>query len=121
MNEDIFVAAQTVCAPQEHEKDVLRLLCETSEKELEGRLKRGVSKVDCAAAFTCAAAWTAAAMLESVRCAGEELSSLRAGELQVTALGVNERSERAEMLRRQARRLMEPYTESDFFFRGVCG
>lgn len=121
MKEDIFDTAQTICAPTAEEESVLRTLCEACEKELEGKLKRGVSKESCAAAFTCAAAWLAAAMLESVRCAGEEISSLRAGDLSVTTGGVSERNERAELLRRQARRLMEPYTADDFFFCGVRG
>lgn len=121
MKEDIFITAQSICAPDEKEQSLLRLLCESSEKELEGKLKRGVSKNDCAAAFTCAAAWMAAAMLENIRCAGEEFSSLRAGDLSITAAGAAERSERAELLRRQARRLMEPYSEDAFCFCGVEG
>lgn len=121
MKEDIFITARTICAPAEEEISLLRLLCESGERELEGRLRRGVSKEDCAAAFTCAAAWLAAAALENLRCAGEELSSLRAGDISVTAAGAAERSGRAELLRRQAKRLMEPYCEDEFFFCGVEG
>ncbi len=121
MKEDIFITAKTICAPAESELSVLRLLCESGERELEGRLRRGVSKEDCAAAFTCAAAWLAAASLENIRCAGEELSSLRAGDMSVTAATAGERYERAQLLRRQAKRLMEPYSEDDFCFCGVQG
>ncbi len=121
MKEDIFVTAQSICAPAAQEQSLLRLLCESSEKELEGKLRRGVSKDDCAAAFTCAAAWLAAAGLENIRCAGEDIASLRAGDMSVTAATAGERSERAQLLRRQARRLMEPYSEDTFFFCGVEG
>ncbi len=122
MKEDIFDTAQTICAPAAEEENILRLLCETSEKELEAKLKAGVSKESCASAFTCAAAWLAAATLESIRCAaGEDISSLRAGDLSVTTASVSERTARAQLLRRQAKRLMEPYTADDFFFCGVRG
>ena len=121
MTEDIFITAKTICAPDAQEQSVLRLLCQTSEKDLERKLKSGISKADCAGAFTCAAAWLAAAALENIRCAGEGISSLRAGDMSLTAATASERCERAEVLSRGARRLMEPYCEDSFFFCGVQG
>ena len=121
MREDIFAAASALCKSAETERELLRTLCDARALELERLLRAGLSVDDCAAAFTCAAGWLAAADLEDIRCAAEELSSARAGDMSVTAAGANERRERTALLRRQARRLMEPYCTDGFFFCGVQG
>ena len=62
----------------------------------------------------------AAAALESARAGGEELSSLRAGDLTVTKRSSDEGSKRLSLLREQAWALMRPYTtDGGFCFRGV--
>lgn len=121
MREDIFAAAAALSKPAQTEGELLRTLCDARALELERQLRAEVSANDCAAAFTCAAGWLAAADLEDIRCAAEELSSARAGDMSVTVAGAGERSERTALLRRQARRLMEPYCTDGFFFCGVRG
>ena len=106
MREDIFAAAAALSKPAQAEGELLRTLCDARALELERQLRAEVSANDCAAAFTCAA---------------EELSSARAGDMSVTVVGAGERSERTALLRRQARRLMEPYCTDGFFFCGVRG
>ena len=64
--------------------------------------------------------WLAAAALESARAGGEEVSSLRAGDLTVTKRSSDEGSKRLSLLREQAWALMRPYTtDGGFCFRGV--
>lgn len=121
MREDIFAAASALVKPAQTECELLRTLCDARALELERQLRAQVSKDDCAATFICAAGWLAAADLEDVRCAAEELSSVRAGDMIVTAASASERRERTALLRRQASRLMEPYCEGGFFFCGVQG
>ena len=76
----------------------------------------------CESAFICAAAFLAAAALESARAGGEELSSLRAGDLTVTKRASGESGRRLETLCAQARMLMRPYTkDGSFCFFGVQG
>ena len=63
-----------------------------------------------------------AAALESARAGGEELSSLRAGDLTVTKRASGESGRRLEALCAQARMLMRPYTkDGSFCFFGVQG
>ena len=63
-----------------------------------------------------------AAALEGARAGGEELSSLRAGDLTVTKRASGESGRRLEALCEQARMLMQPYTkDGSFCFFGVQG
>ena len=118
MMEEITAIASELSHATQAEEAVLTKLCAAACGEIEGKLREGISKEDCEGAFTCAAAWMAAAALASARASGEDVSSLRAGELSVTKRSGAE----YERLRRQAWELMAPYVrDSGFCFRGVCG
>ena len=118
MFEEITAIAAELSHATQAEENVLDKLCAAACGEIEGKLREGISKEDCAGAFTCAAAWLAAAALASARSSGEDVSSLRAGNLSVTKRSGAE----YERLRKQAWELMAPYVkDSGFCFRGVRG
>ena len=118
MLEEITAIASELSHATQAEENVLDKLCAAACQELDGKLREGISKEDCEGAFTCAAAWLAAAALASARLSGEDVSSLRAGDLSVTKRSAAE----YERLRRQAWELMAPYVkDSGFCFRGVRG
>ena len=118
MFEEITSIASELSHATAEEAGVLDKLCAAACQELAGKLREGISKEDCRGAFTCAAAWLAAAALASARSSGEDVASLRAGDLSVTKRG----SAEYERLRRQAWELMAPYVkDSGFCFRGVRG
>ena len=122
MSEQIFSIACALSKADESEKSMLRMICTAQEEMLEQRLRDGVSKEACASAFVCAAAFLSAAALESARAGGEELSSLRAGDLTVTKCSAGESGRRLDALREQAWALMRPYTKDGAFcFFGVQG
>lgn len=122
MLDEILTIAGELSKATEDEANVLKMLCAASCAEVEGRLREGVVKEDCEGAFICAAAWLAAAALQSVRTGGDELSSLRAGDLSVSVKSQAECGAQYERLRRQAWDLMAPYIkDSGFCFCGVRG
>ena len=122
MLEEITAIASELSHATQAEKNVLSRLCTAACGEIEGKLREGVSREDCEGAFVCAAAWLAAAALASARGSGEDISSLRAGDLSVTKRGGAECGEQYERLRKQAWELMAPYVrDSGFCFRGVRG
>lgn len=122
MSGRILAVACAMTKADENERETLALLCTAEEKALEGRLREGVCKEECEDAFICAAAFLAAAALESARAGGEELSSLRAGDLTVTKRTSGEGGKRLTALREQAQMLMRPYTKDGAFcFFGVQG
>ena len=86
------------------------------------KLRKGLAPADCESAFVCAAAWLAAAALESGRCVGGGIASVRAGDLTVEQAGAREENERVSLLRKSARLLMQPYcVDESFCFRSVRG
>ncbi len=122
MSGQILAIARTMTKADESEQETLAMLCAAQEEALEKRLRDGVSKEACASAFICAAAFLSAAALESARVGGEELSSLRAGDLTVTKRSAGESGKRLEAMCEQARMLMQPYTkDGSFCFFGVQG
>ena len=122
MREEITAIASELSHATQAEENVLDKLCTAACAEIEGKLREGISKEDCEGAFTCAAAWLAAAALVSARAGGEDVSSLRAGDLSVTKRGAAECAQQYERLRYQAWELMAPYVkDSGFCFRGVRG
>ena len=122
MREEITAIASELSHATETEKSVLDKLCAAACAEIEEKLREGISKEDCEGAFTCAAAWLAAAALASARSSGEDVSSLRAGDLSVTKRSGAECAQQYERLRKQAWELMAPYVkDSGFCFRGVRG
>ena len=122
MSEQICAIACALTKADEGEKEMLAMLCATQEEMLEQRLREGVSKEACASAFVCAAAFLSAAALQSAKAGGEEVSSLRAGDLTVTKRSPGESGKRLDALREQAWALMRPYTKDGAFcFFGVQG
>lgn len=122
MQQEILAIAKELSRARQSEESVLEKLCEAACAEVRGRLREGIDEEDCAAAFTCACAWLAAAGLLAARGGGEEIASLRAGDVSVTTRTGNECGESAGCLRRQAWELMAPYvTDSGFCFCGVQG
>lgn len=122
MSGRILAIACAMTKADESERETLTLLCAAQEEALEKQLRDGVSKEMCESAFICAAAFLAAAALESARAGGEELSSLRAGDLTVTKRASGESGRRLEALCAQVRMLMRPYTkDGSFCFFGVQG
>lgn len=122
MSGRILAIACAMTKVDESERETLALLCAAQEEALEKQLRDGVSKEMCESAFICAAAFLAAAALEGARAGGEELSSLRAGDLTVTKRSAGESGRRLEALCEQARMLMQPYTkDGSFCFFGVQG
>lgn len=121
MLEEIVKTAKLICACEPAEEAVLERLCAVSERQLRGQLRAGISPEACGEAFICAGAWLAVASLIELRgSGGEELSSLRAGEVTVS-LRDEDGGARAASLRRSARVMMEPYTEGGFYFCAVKG
>ena len=122
MSEQIFSIACALSKADESEKSMLRMICTAQEESLVRALKEGVVKEDCESAFICAAAFLSAAALQSAKAGGEELSSLRAGDLTVTKCSPGESGKRLDALREQAWALMRPYTKDGAFcFFGVQG
>lgn len=122
MSEQIFAIACALTKADEGEKEMLAMLCAAQEESLVRALKEGVVKEDCESAFICAAAFLSAAALQSAKAGGEELSSLRAGDLTVTKCSPGESGKRLDALREQAWALMRPYTKDGAFcFFGVQG
>ncbi|MDO4813234.1 MAG: hypothetical protein Q3995_06950 [Eubacteriales bacterium] len=120
VQQEILAIAAELSRAQESEQGVLEKLCMAAYASVEERLREGVCVADCAAAFTCACAWLAAGELIASRKGGEELSSLRAGDLSVTRRSDGERAAACVRLSRQAWELMAPYIrDSGFCFRGV--
>lgn len=122
MSGQILAIARTMTKADENEQETLAMLCAAQEEMLEQRLREGVSKEACASAFVCAAAFLSAAALQSAKAGGEEVSSLRAGDLTVTKRSPGESGKRLDALREQAWALMRPYTKDGAFcFFGVQG
>lgn len=122
MSGQIFAIACALSRADESEKELLQMICTAQEEILAHALREGVAKEDCESAFICAVSWLAAAAMESARAGGEEVSSLRAGDLTVTRRSSGEESRRLSLLREQAWALMRPYTtDGGFCFRGVQG
>lgn len=103
----------TLCRSMGAEGELLPALAQAAVRELEGRLRPGVSAADCGSAFPLAAAMTAVELLERT----EPVESFSAGDisLRLRAGGPG--------LSRQAERLLAPWLRDrgDFAFQGVRG
>lgn len=106
--------AKTLSGAREDETAALALLCGAAEQAWTDRLRKGAAREECREAFLCAAAMSAAAGL----LAGRDGVRFTAGDVSVAE---TEGGRRAEALRREAERLMEPYVTAAFCFRGVRG
>lgn len=120
--EQILSAARTLTGADESEGELLEMICSAQELILERALRADVTKEECRSAFVCAGAFLAAAALESARAGGEELSSLRAGDVTLTKRTAGEGGNGLAQMREQAWALMRPYTkDGGFYFCGVQG
>lgn len=100
----------------DHEEELLVTLCAGAQRELTGRLREGIGPEDCPEAFVLAAAWHALAGLEVGREAAG-LKSFTAGDVTVHSGGG---TEKANLLRQQAERILSGWTRDDhFLFFGV--
>lgn len=117
IGEQMLSCARTLARADESEEALLKMICTAQELILERALRADVTKEECESAFVCAGAFLAAAALERARTCGEEVSSLRAGDMSVTLRDGGESGRRADALREQAWALMRPYTkEGGFYF-----
>lgn len=112
MREKILALARIICVPTEAEGPLLEALASAAEADLEGRLGPGRTAEDCGDAFPCAAALLAAAGLLACR-GGGEAERFTVGEVSVATAGGSGGA--AEILRRQAERMMAPYWRDDGF------
>lgn len=120
MRETILELARAICVPGETEVPVLEALVSAAEAELAGRLGSETSPEDCGDAFLCAAALLAAAGLLACRTGGD-VEQFTVGEISLRS-GSGGSGGGAEILRRQAERLMAPYwTDDGFAFLEVRG
>ena len=115
IGEEILALAAALTRAEEEERDALARLAAAQEAALRRALRDGVTAEECEDAFVCAGAFLAAAALESARAGGEELSSLRAGEVSVTKRAAGESGRRIRALEAQAWALMRPYTKDGGF------
>ena len=113
MRETILELARAICAPTEAEEPLLEALASAAEAELAGRLGTEVSPADCGDAFPCAAALLTAAGLLACR-TGCEAEQFTVGDVSLRT-GSGGAGGGAEILRRQAERLMAPYWQDDGF------
>lgn len=115
--EEIMAIAQTLTGADGEEQELLALLEKAQERILQNALRAGKRAEDCGDAYLCAAGMLTAAALEAVRAGGEEISSLRAGDMAITRQTAQERTERIKLLREEAWEMMRPYTkEGNFYF-----
>ena len=99
------------------DETVLRTLCESACRSLDGRLKDGLTAEDCGGAYPLAAAWLALEWLRGSQ-GMDGVTYLSAGDLTVRREG----DEGDEALPRRAREIMSPFLRDDgFVFRGVKG
>ena len=112
----ILSTARTLTGAEQDEEMLLQRICLAQEAQLARALREGVKQENCEDACICAAAWLAAAALESARAGGEELSSLRAGDMSVTKRAAADAARRLDALRAQAWALMRPYTKDGGFY-----
>ena len=113
MRETILELARAICAPTEAEEPLLEALASAAEAELASRLGTEVSPADCGDSFPCAAALLTAAGLLACRTGGEA-EQFTVGDVSLRT-GSGGSGGGAEILRRQAERLMAPYWQDDGF------
>lgn len=102
---------------EDWDEGLVQRMCETVRRQLESRLRPGVTVKECGGAFPIAAAWMALGALRSGASEGQ-VESFSAGDLTIRTGG----SGRGWELEEQARRLMAPYCqETGFAFQGVKG
>ena len=114
MTEQIFAQALLMAGELTVEQEnLLQMLSRVARRQLEGRLRPGITAEDCRADFVCAGSLLAlAALSESDGCP----ERFTAGELTIQR---GSQSAAAQCLRGQAELLMMPYVRDSFAFLGV--
>ena len=121
MAEETAELARQLGQVPEDRMEELQALCDLAEQELEGRLKSGITRAACGAAFTMGAAWLGLAGLCAAG-AADEVESFTAGSLTIHHRDGGGAESRSLSLRRQAEQVMRPYLRDDgFCFLGVQG
>lgn len=116
MTEQVLELLQGLCGVGQDE-NMLRMLCESACKVLDGRLKDGLAPEDCGGAYLLAAAWLAMDWLRGSQ-GMDGITSLSAGDISIRREGGGDNGK----LSQRAMEIMEPYFGSDgFVFRGVDG
>ena len=116
MTEKIAALAVALGADESRE-ELLTALCQAAQRELEGRLKPGLTPEDCECAFVPAAAWMVMAWM-SAGTGSEAVTSFTAGDVTIRREGGRETAALLE----QAGRIMAPYlADGGFFAQGVPG
>ena len=120
MTEEILALALRLGGRAEDE-EILRVLCQTAEAELAGRLRPGVTAEDCGEAFPLAAAYWA---LAGLCAAGQQgtVESFTAGDVTIRRGNGGTAADQAVALREQAERLLAPWAkDGGFCFQKVMG
>ena len=118
MKEAVFAQALLLVGPlEDHQQQLLRLLCGAAVSALQLRLKEGLRQEDYAQDLISAASLYAVAALGD---ASEEtvLEEFKAGDLSIRQSS-GKKDAAASALRQQADRLMGPYLADRFSFVGV--
>ena len=97
----------------QEQENLLRMLCRVARRQLEGRLRPGITAEDCRSDFVCAGSLLALAALSESDGGPERFT---AGELTIQR---GSQSAAARCLRGQAELLMMPYVRDSFAFLGV--
>lgn len=110
--------ARSLGRVEEQEYGALDGLCEAAFRQLQGRLRAGVTPEDCGHCFVLAGAWLALAGLEVSRAVGQA-ECFTAGDVSIQT---GDAGQRAKALRRQAEELMADWLRDEkFMFCGVGG
>ena len=106
----------------EKEKALLQEMCAAAARELEQRLRQGVSPADIQSAFVSAAGVLALSLYIQVGSAGEEETNLKLGDVSVQRRGAGTARTSASTLRKQAEAMLAAYLEDQgFSFQEVRG
>ena len=119
ISDDIFALAKSLGEVGAADEPRLQTMCAAAEREFTGRLRPGVSPDDCGEAYRLGCACLAVAFLSGAQAViGEE--GFTAGSLTIRNRATL--TERAEVMRAHAQRIMGPYLRDDrFAFTGVRG
>ena len=116
---NILQTLHTLFSCPDDDDSALTPFCDAAEAELLSKLKEDVVFDTIRSSFLCAAAQLAYADFLAARSACDDCASFRAGDVSVQPLSPNAMREKIRFLRQSAKRLLAPYSKSDFFFRGV--
>ncbi|MDD5864388.1 MAG: hypothetical protein PUD80_07135 [Firmicutes bacterium] len=116
--EQVFAQAALLAGElDEHQTQLLKMLCSACAASLTARLREGLTPEDCKADFIAAASLFALANLNGVDESGQ-VSEFRAGDLTVRR-GDGTQDAASRCLRRQAELMIAPYIRDGFTFRGI--